>query len=198
MATIVINPQYEYNNPHDNKHLEYAFKMTRQSGHLKLGLTHRMTGITTVNIMTRQHRGFTLLELLLVILIISLLIGFVAPKIAGKAEETRRVSALRQISALETALREYNIKYGTFPTTEQGLKALVQKPESEPVPKNWKRLLSKKTLPKDPWGRDYQYRYPGEKEDFDVFSFGKNKDSDDDDIGNWDTSKASTQDEEKK
>lgn len=139
-----------------------------------------------MNTQKLKQNGFTLLELLVVLLIIGLLAGYVAPKVVGKGDQARQVAALRQINAIEGALNEYRIDNGRYPTAEQGLKALVSKPESQPIPNNWKRYWSKRTLPKDPWGREYQYRNPGEKEDIDIFSLGKDKDSEKDDIGNWD------------
>jgi len=139
----------------------------------------------SVKISNHNSKGFTLLELLIVITIIGVLIGIVAPKVIGRGDDARQVAALNQVKVIENALKEYRIDNSRYPTTEQGLDALITKPESEPIPNNWKKYWSKRKMPKDPWGRKYQYRFPGEKEDIDVFSLGKDKDSDKDDIGNW-------------
>lgn len=138
-----------------------------------------------MNIRQRTQSGFTLLELLLVLLIIGLLAGYVAPRIINKGDHARKITALQQINALELALKQYYMENGNYPSNEQGLKALIKKPDIDPIPKNWKRYWSKRTLPKDPWGRHYQYRNPGQKEDIDIYSMGQDKDSDEDDIGNW-------------
>jgi len=119
---------------------------------------------------------------MIVILIIGILAAYVGPKLAGQSERASVTSTKAQIKVLANALTLYQAENGSYPSSEQGLKALVSKPESEPVPRNWRRYLSRRSLPKDAWGREYQYRNPGEKEDVDIYSMGKNKDSEKDDI----------------
>lgn len=134
-------------------------------------------------------RGFTLLELLVVLLILGILYMLVAPQFFGQTENAQITAAKTQIRNFETALAMYRLdNNGQYPTTEQGLKALIEKPTSEPIPKNWRSsgYLSPKVLPDDPWGRKYEYKNPSEHGgEIDIYSHGKNKDSADDDIGNW-------------
>src|SRR5512137_606888 len=107
--------------------------------------------------MDRNQKGFTLIELLVVIVILSILATFVGIRIMGKPEEARRTQAKTQIMALENALNMYKLDNGEYPTTEQGLKSLVEKPGTGTVPKNWREggYLEKNKVPKDPWGNDY-------------------------------------------
>ncbi len=133
--------------------------------------------------------GFTLLELLVVLLILAVLAGIAAPKFFGQSEKAKTVAAKVGIRNLMTALALYYRDNSRYPTTEQGLKALIEKPSSEPIPPDWnaKGYLHSSKIPVDPWGRQYQYRNPGvhRNYEFDLYSMGKNKDSDDDDIANW-------------
>ncbi len=120
--------------------------------------------------MRRNNRGFTLVELMVVMIIIALLAGFVAPKIFKRVGQSRRTAAKNQISAFESALDMFYIDTGRYPTTEEGLQALVKKPENV---KNWKGPYLKKGIPKDPWGNDYVYRCPGQDgRDYDIISYG--------------------------
>jgi general secretion pathway protein G len=114
--------------------------------------------------------GFTLLELLVVVAIIGLLIGFVAPRYFGQIGKSEVTAARAQIDALEKALDQYRLDTGHYPSTEQGLGALLQRPQNEP---KWTGPYLRKNVPLDPWGRPYQYRAPGEKGDFDLLSLGK-------------------------
>jgi general secretion pathway protein G len=123
----------------------------------------------------RRLRAFTLLELMIVIVILGILAAFVVPKLAGRPEDARVVKAKVEIAGLETALEMYNTDNGSYPTTEQGLRALVERPETGDVP-NWKAggYLNKKKPPVDPWGNPYIYLSPGvQNEGFDLFSLGK-------------------------
>jgi general secretion pathway protein G len=115
-------------------------------------------------------RGFTLIELLVVVVIIGLLTGFVAPRYFGQVGKSEVNTAKAQIDALEKALDQYRLDTGHYPSTELGLKALVQKPPNEP---KWSGPYLRKEVPVDPWGKPYIYRQPGEKHDFDVLSYGK-------------------------
>ncbi|MDX1376711.1 MAG: type II secretion system major pseudopilin GspG [Burkholderiales bacterium] len=115
-------------------------------------------------------RGFTLLELLVVVAIIGLLIGFVAPRYFGQIGKSEVTAARAQIDALGKALDHYRLDTGRYPSTEQGLAALLERPQNEP---KWNGPYLRKSVPLDPWGRPYQYRSPGEKGDFDLLSLGK-------------------------
>lgn len=109
----------------------------------------------------RHARGFTLLELLVVIIVLGLLAGLVAPQIFGRVGEAKVTSAQTQMALLGTALDSYRLDNGGYPTTEQGLQALREKPSREPVPANWRGPYLRKALPLDPWERPYLYRAPG-------------------------------------
>ena len=114
--------------------------------------------------------GFTLLELLVVMVIIGLLAGYVAPKYFSQVGKSEVKVAQAQIDSLEKALDQYRLDTGHYPTSEQGLVALTIRPSSEP---KWQGPYLKKTSPPDPWGRAYVYRYPGEHGEYDLFSYGK-------------------------
>jgi general secretion pathway protein G len=114
--------------------------------------------------------GFTLLELLVVLVIIGLLAGYVGPKYFAQVGKSETKVARAQIDAIEKALDQYRLDTGRYPTTEQGLAALSQRPANEA---RWSGPYMKKEVPPDPWGRPYLYRFPGEHGDYDVFSYGK-------------------------
>ena len=114
-------------------------------------------------------RGFTLLELLVVMVIIGLLAGYVGPRYFAQIGKSEIKTARAQISAFEKALDQYRLDTGRYPSTEQGLDALITKPESEP---RWAGPYLKKAVPDDPWGNKYVYRMPGEHGDFDLTSLG--------------------------
>jgi general secretion pathway protein G len=120
------------------------------------------------------NQGFTLIELLVVILILGLLAGIVGPRLFGHADEAKQTKARVQIENLSSALKMYKIDNGIFPSSEQGLEALVAQPQSGDIPKKWKKggYLAKKQIPKDPWGNDYVYLCPGVHDDFDITSYG--------------------------
>jgi general secretion pathway protein G len=134
---------------------------------------------------TRQA-GFTLLELLVVMVIIGLLAGYVGPKYFSQIGKSETKTAKAQIEALSKALDTYRLEVGHYPTTEQGLAALNRNPDNEP---KWQGPYLSKGVPADPWGRQYQYRYPGEHGDYDVWTLGSDgvaggQDADTD-VGNW-------------
>jgi len=117
-----------------------------------------------------RHAGFTLLELLVVLVILGLLAGYVAPKYFAQVGKSEVKTARAQIVGLENALDQYRIDVGHYPSTEQGLAALNTKPADEA---RWDGPYLKKAVPNDPWGKPYQYRMPGEHSEVDIFSFGR-------------------------
>ena len=122
-----------------------------------------------------RSRGFTLIELMVVIVILGILAGLVLPRFMGRTEEAKKTKAKLQIENLESALKLYKLDNGTYPSTEQGLEALVQKPSTGSVPRNWREggYLEKGKAPEDPWSRPYVYLSPGVKnKDFDLKSLG--------------------------
>ena len=133
--------------------------------------------------------GFTLIEMMVVIAIIGVLAALVVPRIMGRPDEARITAAKQDIGTINQALKLYRLDVGRYPTTEQGIKALVEKPTAEPVPQNWKAGGYLDSLPKDPWGNPYQYANPGTKGEIDVFSFGADGKAggtgSDADLGNW-------------
>jgi general secretion pathway protein G len=118
----------------------------------------------------RKAKGFTLLELLVVIVIIGLLAGYVAPRYFSQVGKSEVQVARAQIESLEKALDQYRLDTRHYPTAEQGLDALVSKPANEA---GWSGPYLKKAVPNDPWGRQYVYRVPGQKSEFDLFSLGR-------------------------
>ena len=135
--------------------------------------------------------GFTLIELMVVIVILGILAGLIVPRIMGRPEEAKQLKAKIQIEALETALKLFKLDSGMYPDTEQGLQAWVEQPETGNIPKKWRKggYLEKGKLPTDPWGNDFVYLSPGVNGEYDIISYGadgvpggedKNKD-----INNW-------------
>lgn len=137
----------------------------------------------------RRAAGFTLIEVMVVIVILGVLAALIVPKVMGRPDEARAVAARQDIAAISQALKLYKLDNRKYPTTEQGLQALVQKPTVSPVPDNWKAGGYLDKLPKDPWNSPYQYLSPGVHGEFDVFSFGADGqaggEGNDADIGNW-------------
>jgi general secretion pathway protein G len=135
------------------------------------------------------HTGFTLLEVMVVVVIIGILAALVVPKIISRPDEARVIAAKQDIASLMQSLRLYRLDNQRYPTTEQGLEALATKPASLPLPRNWKNGGYLERLPKDPWGNPYQYLNPGAHGEIDVFSFGADGtpggEGNDSDIGSW-------------
>jgi general secretion pathway protein G len=127
-----------------------------------------------IKMLVKTKDGFTLIELLVVILILGLLAGIVGPRLFGHTDEAKQTKARVQIENLSSALKMYKLDNDQYPSTEQGLEALVAEPQSGNIPKKWKKggYLAKKQIPKDPWGNDYNYLCPGVHDDFDITSFG--------------------------
>ncbi len=138
----------------------------------------------------RRARGFTLIEIVLVITIIAVLGAATIYLIKGNVDVAKETRVDSDIKNIVTQVKVYEARNLAPPTTEQGLKALVEKPTSEPVPERWTQLLEE--LPKDPWNREFQYQYPAKrsKADYDVYSLGRDGVESDDDIGNWKAAKS--------
>lgn len=119
-------------------------------------------------------RGFTLIELMVVIVILGILAGLIIPRIMGRPEEAKRLKANLQIESLETALKLYKLDNGMYPDTEQGLQALVEEPEAGTLPKNWRKggYLEKGRVPRDPWDNEFVYLSPGVHGEYDIISYG--------------------------
>ena len=132
-------------------------------------------------------RGFTLIELMVVMVIIGVLAALIVPNVLDRTDDARATAAKTDIANIVQQLKMYRLDNQRYPTAEQGLQALIAKPTSGPIPNNWKPYLDK--LPNDPWGRPYQYLSPGIKGEIDVMSFGADGQSGgegkDADIGSW-------------
>ena len=136
-----------------------------------------------------QKKGFTLIEIMLVVIIIGILVAMIVPNIAGRSEQARKTAARTDIeSNLSTALDLYRMDVGQYPTSEQGLSALIAEPTASPVPSQWNGpYLKKKKIPKDPWGHDYVYVSPGSHntESYDLSSLGASGVEGSDNVNNW-------------
>ena len=139
----------------------------------------------------RKHRqaGFTLIEILVVVSILAILGALIVPKIMDRPNEARVVAAKHDIGTVVAALKLYKLDNGRYPSTEQGLRALIDKPSADPLPANWKSGGYLEKAPKDPWGRDYLYLNPGIRGEIDVMSYGadgqQGGEGFDADIGSW-------------
>lgn len=139
--------------------------------------------------MRRIQQGFTLIEMMVVIVIMGVLASLIVPKIMGRPDEARIIAAKQDIASVMQALKLYKLDNQRYPTTEQGLQALITKPTSTPVPNNWKSSGYLEKLPVDPWGNTYLYLFPGVHGELEVFSFGADGaaggEGNDADIGSW-------------
>ncbi len=138
---------------------------------------------------TAGQRGFTLLEVMVVVVILGILAALVVPKIISRPDEARVIAAKQDIASLLQALKLYRLDNQRYPTTEQGLQALSTRPATAPVPPNWKQGGYVERPPKDPWGNSYQYLNPGMHGEIDIFSFGADGapggEGNDADVGSW-------------
>lgn len=136
-----------------------------------------------------KQSGFSLIEILVVLVILGLLVSIVAPNVLGRADEARVQKAEADFKSIATALKIYRLDNFAYPATEQGLAALVEKPTLAPEPRNWKPGGYLDELPLDPWGRPYLYLAPGEHGAFDLFSYGADGvpggEGQNQDLGNW-------------
>lgn len=123
----------------------------------------------------RNRRGFTLIEILVVIIVLGMLAALVGPRILGRVSEAKSATARTQIELLGLGLDSYRLDNGGYPTTEQGLAALNEKPAQEPLPLNWRGPYLRKAIPVDPWGRPYIYRNPGQSNPsgYDLLTLGR-------------------------
>lgn len=139
--------------------------------------------------MKKRHSGFTLIEVMIVIVILGVLAALIVPKVMGRPDEARAAAARQDIFTIMQSLKLYKLDNRRYPTTEQGLAALVQKPSQAPVPQSWSAGGYLEKLPNDPWGQPYQYLNPGLHGEIDVMSFGADGQPGghgaDADIGNW-------------
>lgn len=147
-----------------------------------------MSNSTNRSLNTHQH-GFTLIEIMVVVVIMGILAALVVPKLMGRADDARIMAAKQDISTMLQSLKLYKLDNQRYPTTEQGLAALITKPTSGPVANGWKTGGYLDKLPKDPWGGNYQYLSPGIKGELDIFSLGADGqaggEGNDADIGSW-------------
>ena len=136
---------------------------------------------------THAQSGFTLIEIMVVVVILGILAGIVVPRIMDRPDSARVSAAQQDIRAIESALNLYRLDNHQYPSTDQGLEALVEEPSGSPQPPNWQGYLDR--LPKDPWGNEYQYLNPGEHGEIDIYSLGADGspggEGVDADIGNW-------------
>ena len=141
------------------------------------------------NANSRYARGFTLIEIMVVVVILGILAAVVVPNIMGAPDDARITKAKQDIRALEASLQMYRLDNFAYPSTQQGLEALVSKPGGDPPPRNWRSGGYMSKLPKDPWGYEYQYLQPGAKGEYDLFSYGADGRPGGEgpaaDVGNW-------------
>ncbi len=164
--------------------------MRRLSRHIGRFLVQAVAGCR--RIMVKRVDAFTLLELMVVVVILGILAAFIVPRISKRPEDARVTKAKIEISNLEQALELYYLDNGEYPSTEQGLRALIEIPQTGDIPESWKAggYLAKSKVPRDPWGNEYVYASPGNhNEDYDLLSLGKDGveggEGYDSDITNW-------------
>lgn len=134
----------------------------------------------------KKSRGFTLIEVMVVVVILAILAAIIVPRILKRPEQARVTAAQQDILGIQNALSLYKLDNGFYPSTAQGIPALVNKPSDTPVPQNWADGGYLKKIPVDPWGNHYQYAHPGKHESVDIWSKGPPDASPPKEIGNWD------------
>ncbi|HLF67680.1 MAG TPA: type II secretion system major pseudopilin GspG [Gammaproteobacteria bacterium] len=135
----------------------------------------------------KRQGGFTLIEVMVVVMILGILAAIVVPRIVSRPEEAKIVKAKQDIARIEAALDLYRLDNGMYPTQQQGLQSLVTKPNTPPLPSNWQSGGYINRLPTDPWGAEYQYDNPGQHGEIDIYSLGSGQDTEGApaEIGNW-------------
>jgi len=137
----------------------------------------------------KSEKGFTLIEIMVVVIILGILASYVAVKLTGQTEDARRIQARVQIDTFKTALELYRLDSGSYPSTEQGLQALVTEPTVGKLPRKWRKGGYLDKIPKDPWANEYIYLSPGINGDFDIISYGDDNEpggeGKDTDVNNW-------------
>lgn len=158
------------------------------------GLMTPMTGVcSSFQLPRRRARGFTLIEIMVVITILGVLAALIVPRVVGRTDDAKIGAAKQDIASIMQALKLYRLDNGRYPTTDQGLQALITRPTTEPLPANWKQggYLERSTVPSDPWGEPYKFLNPGVRGEIDVFSLGRDRanggepNTPDADIGSW-------------
>jgi general secretion pathway protein G len=150
-----------------------------------------MTPMTGVRSSFFPARGFTLIEIMVVITILGVLAALIVPRVVGRTDDARIAAAKQDIASIMQALKLYRLDNGRYPTTDQGLQALITKPTTEPMPSNWKQGGYLERLAADPWGEPYKFLNPGVRGEIDVFSLGRDRanggepNTPDADIGSW-------------
>ncbi len=144
-----------------------------------------------VSVRRRAQSGFSMIEILVVLVIIGLLVSIVAPNVLDRADDARIQKAQADFKAIETALKMYRLDNFNYPSSEQGLEALVTKPSIDPIPRQYRANGYLENLPKDPWNRPYLYLSPGEEKEFDIYTLGADGVSggqdQNGDMNNWQT-----------
>ncbi len=137
----------------------------------------------------KRYTGFTLIEIMVVVVILGILAALIVPKVMSRPDDAKMIAALHDVGAIVQALKLYRLDNNAYPTTDQGMQALVQRPTTQPIPPNWKSGGYLDRLPKDPWGHDYQFLNPGLHGEIDVFSLGADGaaggEGKNADIGSW-------------
>ena len=175
------------------KNLKVVYLVPIRYQSVKLLISLSIQEVFNMKVITRTatkfSRGFTLIEIMIVIVIIGILGAFIVPRIMGRPDEARIIAAKQDIASISQALKLYRLDNMRYPTTEQGLQALVQKPTISPIPPNWKSNGYLERLPSDPWKQPYQYLQPGVHGEIDVMSLGADGapggEGNDADIGSW-------------